>query len=109
MSVKLRTFDRKRYSISSDRVVDIETSTSLSTIIKNDLLYGVGSRPSLPCCFEDEDELNQDSIDPLADVRHDAWHDASVGMNPQFSRTEQTIEVGSQVDTTTTDDISKDE
>lgn len=109
MSVKLRTFNKERFSNSSERPLNIETSTSLSVIIKNDLLYGVGSRPTLPSCFEDEDELNQDGVDPLSDMRHDSWHDASVAMNPTFQRTEQTIEVGSQIETMSTDDTSKDE
>lgn len=110
MAVKLRTFNKRRLSSRYPReVVDIETTTSLSTIIKNDILYGVGSRPTLPSCFEDEDELKQDGVDPLSDMRHDSWHDASVAMNPTFQRTEQTIDVGSQVETTATEDTSSDE
>lgn len=111
MRYKIKTFNRKYStpSFESCSVVDIKEDYSLSDVIKNDLLYGVGNRPTIPSCFEDEDELKQDGVDPLSDMRHDSWHDASVAMNPTFQRTEQTIEVGSQVDTTTTEDTSKDE
>lgn len=95
--------------VDTEYVFEPRQEFSLSDVIKNDLLYGVGSRPTLPSCFEDEEELKQDGVDPLSDMRHDSWHDASVAMNPQFGRIEQTIEVGSNVETTTTDDTSKDE
>lgn len=90
-------------------VEEFTVGSRLNNIIVNDLLYGVGSRPTLPSCFEDEEELKQDGVDPLSDMRHDSWHDASVAMNPTFQRTEQTIELGSQVETSGTDDTSKDE
>lgn len=99
----------RSYNTKSDVPIDIPTEDTLSNIIKNDLLYGVGNRPTLPSCFEDEDELKQEGVDPLSDMRHDAWHDASVAMNPTFQRTEQTIELGSQVETSGTDDTSNDE
>ena len=90
-------------------VSNVTYGDSLANVIKNDLLYGVGNRPTLPSCFEDEDELKQAGVDPLSDMRHDSWHDASVAMNPTFQRTEQTIAVSSQTETTITEDTSKDE
>ena len=110
MRTRLKVFNTSRHqSRSRVELVQITKEDTLSNIIKNDLLYGVGNRVTLPSCFEDEDELKQDGVDPLSDMRHDSWHDASVAMNPTFQRTEQTIEVGSQTDTTPVDDTSKDE
>lgn len=110
MRTRLKKFNNSRNQ-SRDHIqcLIIDKEDRLSNIIKNDLLYGVGNRVTLPSCFEDEDELKQEGIDPLSDMRHDSWHDASVAMNSTFQRTEQTIDVGSQVETTTSDDTSKDE
>ena len=99
----------RSYNSSTDVPIEIPTEDTLSNIIKNDLLYGVGNRPTLPSCFEDEDELKQDGVDPLSDMRHDSWHDASVVMNPTYQRIEQTIEVGSQDDASPEVDTSKEE
>ncbi len=107
----LKRFDRFK-RVRND-VCDVpyeeKTEMTLSEVIKNDILYGVGVRPSLPCAFDDDKDVEDGNIDPLSDMRHDSWHDASVAMNPTFQRTEQIIEVGSQVENITTDDTSKDE
>lgn len=110
MRIKLKKFSSGiSVNMPSSDVVNIRTDSNLTTIIKNDLLYGVGNRPTLPSCFDDESELAVDGVDPLSDMRHDSWHDASVAMNPTFQRTEETIEGGSSDETQISDDTSKDE
>lgn len=84
--------------VNPDVVVDIKTDMPLAKIIQNDILYGVGTRPTLPSCFEDDSELSNDGVDPLSDMRHDSWHDAAEQMNPQFGPTVETTIENNSVD-----------
>lgn len=52
---------------------DIVTDVSLSHQIVSDLEYGVGSRPSVPACFDDDEEIEQGVVDPATDIRVSKW------------------------------------
>ena len=54
----------------------------LSRQIVSDMEYGVGSRPTLPCCYDDEDFVNSGDIDRAVDIRHSSWDSLAEACNP---------------------------
>lgn len=63
---------------SSDFTQDI----SLSKQIVSDLEYGVGNRPSLPSCFDDDAFWKSGQVDSAVDVRRSKWDDLADACNP---------------------------
>lgn len=54
-------------------VTDLRLDKTLNEIIVDDLEYGVGGRPSLPSCFDDDDEVLSGNVDYRADIKYNAW------------------------------------
>lgn len=55
---------------------------TLNRQIVSDLEFGVGGRPSLPSCFDDEAFVNSGQIDRFADIRRSSWDDLAEACNP---------------------------
>lgn len=56
--------------------------TRLSRQIVSDLEYGIGSRPTLPCCFDDDDFYKSGQVDRMVDIRRSPWDDLADACNP---------------------------
>ena len=54
-------------------LANLTSDDTLAHQIVSDLEYGVGSRPSVPACFDDEEEIEQGIVDPATDVRVSQW------------------------------------
>lgn len=66
--------------------------------VVNDMEYNVGSRPTLPSCFEESSELGV--VDSFADIRVSNWD--RLAQECSYSRVKQeSIEVDKQPDITT--------
>lgn len=55
---------------------------SLNAQILSDLEFGVGHRPTLPSCFDDEDAVNQGTVDRDTDMRQSSWDTLAEACNP---------------------------
>lgn len=54
----------------------------LSRQIVSDLEYGVGNRPTLPSCFDDDEDVRSGKVDYAVDLRYSQWDALSDVCNP---------------------------
>ena len=62
--------------------VDYPRDIRLNRMILNDLDFGVGQRPTLPCCFDDDEDIKNGEFDGRADIKFNPWDDAAAKCNP---------------------------
>lgn len=55
---------------------------SLSRQIVQDMEFGVGNRPTLPSCYDDDDFWKSGQYDKDADMRRSKWDDLADACNP---------------------------
>lgn len=72
---------------------DRKQDMRLSRTIVTDMEYGVGNRPTLPSCYDDEEFYKSGQIDSAVDIRHSVWDDLAdacspVAKTPESSKTE---------------------
>lgn len=64
------------------KVTDVVRDISLSKQIVSDIEFGVGNRPSLPSCFDDDDFWKSGKVDHMVDIRRSPWDDLADACNP---------------------------
>lgn len=64
------------------KLVDSVRDISLSKQIVSDMEFGVGNRPTLPSCFDDDEFWKEGKVDRLADIRRSPWDDLADACNP---------------------------
>ena len=61
---------------------DLVQDIPLSRQIISDLEYGVGNRPTLPSCYDDDDFWKSGQVDKDVDIRRSKWDDLADACNP---------------------------
>lgn len=80
-------FDHSKRVIVDDELFNgtIEKRTAdipLARTIVSDMQYGVGNRPTLPSCFDDDEFVKAGDIDRAVDIRRSHWDDLAAACSP---------------------------
>lgn len=105
-TIKPRRFDTsvKREDVESLPISEIVIDIPLMRQVVNDMEYNVGSRPTIPSCFEESTELGK--VDKLTDIRVSNWD--MLAEQCDFSRSAEPLKVEvPEVETPTPEPITE--
>lgn len=90
-TIKPRRYDTsvKREDVESLPIQEIVIDIPLMRQVINDMEYNVGSRPTIPSCFEESTELGK--VDKLTDIRVSNWD--MLAEQCEFSRSAEPLKV----------------
>ena len=90
-TIKPRRYDSsvKREDVTTLPIREIVVDIPLMRQVVNDMEYNVGSRPTIPSCFEESAELGK--VDKLTDIRVSNWD--MLAEQCEFSRSAEPLKV----------------